>query len=632
MKLLLLWHFHQPPYIEPNTKIPILPFVRLHVVSGYTQMLEILKKHPSVNICINITPVLLEQVLFLCDGKEDFWMNISEKHPKELSEAEQQFVVKNFFSIHYDNIIKKNSRYAQLFHKRELQLSFSTAELMDIQTLFNLAWISPLVRKNDPALAQLWNKGTNYSQDDKKYVLNKHRELLRNFVPLLKDTLKTCAVELTASPFYHEIIPLLKNCAGAEYALGTIRRGVDFVSEVVGTEIQGVWLPELATSNEALDLLKAAGIRWTITNEDTVLGSRGKGKRGLSGYSADVHTIYERGGLKIYPRDRILSDRISFNYAGMKAEDSVSDLMAHLMDLKVQGAPQVTIALDGENAWEHFHNYGIDFLQGLYSAFEKNCETVCPGRTVPEKKSEEISIAGAGSWINNSLSVWGGSQEDLQAWKIISEGLAAGIPPKFFERAFASDWYWWYGPEFFSFHKDIFDLLFRTYAANGFVSGGKTPPASVFKPIGPRRNGNGGRGGVINPVLDGKVTNFFEWLDAECVDLNVDPLLACEDLLPVKRAYFGKSSEFLFVRIDPRQGLLDASDFFVVIIEPAEKTISLSSLSKDDIANGMVLEARIPLSEICKVGTERISFVLRYRNVYFPMTAPVSFSLKELWL
>ena len=58
-------------------------------------------------------------------------------------------------------------------------------------------------------------------------------------------------------------------------------------------------------------------------------------------------------------RDREISDRIGFLYAGWKTEDALKDLHQRLNSIALQSpGGTVAIILDGENCWERYADNG----------------------------------------------------------------------------------------------------------------------------------------------------------------------------------------------------------------------------------------------------------------------------------
>src|SRR5207302_6312614 len=108
-------------------------------------------------------------------------------------------------------------RYAALYRLRDAARlrvrdalrRFGEAELRDLQVWFNLAWIHPLAVERDELLRGLRDRGRGFSEDDKADVLARQLELLAEVVPLHKQLSDGGQLELSTSPFYHPILPLL---------------------------------------------------------------------------------------------------------------------------------------------------------------------------------------------------------------------------------------------------------------------------------------------------------------------------------------------------------------------------------------------------------------------------------------
>ncbi len=59
----LLWHQHQPTYLDPIADQLTSPWVRKHATKDYYDMASILEAYPNVHLSINITPVMLNQMI-----------------------------------------------------------------------------------------------------------------------------------------------------------------------------------------------------------------------------------------------------------------------------------------------------------------------------------------------------------------------------------------------------------------------------------------------------------------------------------------------------------------------------------------------------------------------------------------
>lgn len=107
-----LWHMHQPYYVNPATQTAMMPWVRLHCVKGYLDMISVIEDFPGVRVNFNLTPVLLLQIRELTEGRiSDLWLDWSRRPAAELEEPEKFAILENFFKIHWDNLVKPFPRY-----------------------------------------------------------------------------------------------------------------------------------------------------------------------------------------------------------------------------------------------------------------------------------------------------------------------------------------------------------------------------------------------------------------------------------------------------------------------------------------------------------------------------------------
>jgi alpha-amylase/alpha-mannosidase (GH57 family) len=185
----------------------------------------------------------------------------------------------------------------------------------------------------------------------------------------------------------------------------------------------------------------------------------------------------KEGEVAVVFRDRNLSDLIGFNYSTMKETDAVNDFMNHLENIEkaFKGKDTlVTIAMDGENAWEYFRNDGHDFLELFYERLSDSdfIKTVTINeylRSNPPKN--EIKRLSAGSWIYGEFGKWIGNPSKVKRWEWLADARKnlEKSPNPTDELALkqmyileGSDWFWWAGED----PDGSFDRLFRLHLSN----------------------------------------------------------------------------------------------------------------------------------------------------------------------
>ncbi len=279
---------HQPYYKDPATDIYRLPWVRLHGTKDYLDMLEILKDFPAIKQNFNLVPSLLEQLRDYTDNSaRDSFLDATRKRASDLSLDDKLFVLENFFLANWENMIKPFPRYYELLLKRgthfiradliRMVKYFSEADFLDLQVLFNLCWIDPFFRENDPFLKTLVEKERNYTEDEKSVLIEKQMEILKRIIPAYREMAATGQVELSLSPFYHPITPLLcdtdiarvampgvnlprRRFACPEDAQKQIELGIAYFEKVFHYRPAGMWPSEGSVSEEVLRIMSSFGI------------------------------------------------------------------------------------------------------------------------------------------------------------------------------------------------------------------------------------------------------------------------------------------------------------------------------------------------------------------------------------
>jgi len=476
-----------------------LPWVRLHGVKDYLDMVQILEKFPKIKQTFNVVPSLFEQVEDYNNGLvKDKFSELTKKPAPELTKSDKEFLLQNFFSINRERVIATFARYYELYLKKQRGQEFSTQDYLDLQLYFNLAWIDPSFRKNIPELKKICAKERFFNEEDKHIVLDKQLLILKEIIPAYRLFKQNNQIEISVTPYYHPILPLLCNTNIAKEAnkktilpkkefsypldaKAQIDSAVEFYKQRFAGDPEGMWPSEEAVSEHILPFIIESGIKWIVTDEAILFKSLKMKKR-------DTRLLYQphllkrkKGELNIVFRDRNLSDLIGFNYHGMKETDAVNNFMGHLENIEKAFKNKdilVTIAMDGENAWEFFRNDGHDFLEMLYQRISESdfvkTTTISEYLKLNPAKNE-IKRLSAGSWIYGEFGKWIGNPSKVKYWEWLADARKA------FEQANqknetpldklalkqmyileGSDWFWWAGED----PDGSFDCLFKLHLIN----------------------------------------------------------------------------------------------------------------------------------------------------------------------
>lgn len=514
--LAFIYHMHQPYYKNLLSEEASMPWVRLHGIKDYLDMVLILDKYPQIRQTFNMVPSLMEQVDDYASGKvKDKFLSLSYKPAAELTAEEKNFILHNFFMINKEKVIAYSPRYYDLYFKKEQKAEYTTQDYLDLQIWFNLAWTDPYFRESVPELKNIVRKARFYSEEDKRVVLAKQIEVLKEIIPAYKRFMDKGQIEVTVSPYYHPILPLLYNTNIAKEAYNRaalprinfsyppdarkqIDDAVSFYERRLGVRPCGMWPSEEAVSKHILPLIKGAGINWIVTDEAILFKSIKRKFRDTKLIYKPHRIDLEEGALHIVFRDRNLSDLIGFEYHHWDAAAAVNDFMNHMKNIADAFKDQdilVTIAMDGENAWEYYVNDGHDFLNILYARLSEAkylLTTTVSEYLKDHESSADIKRLGAGSWIYGNFGKWIGSPYKNKAWECLA--LARKELQPFLDSAASqekknlavkqmqicegSDWFWWYGD-----NHDGFDCLFREHLSNFYVIIGQEAPDYLKEPL-----------------------------------------------------------------------------------------------------------------------------------------------------
>jgi alpha-amylase/alpha-mannosidase (GH57 family) len=586
---------HQPFYKDLISGQYHLPWTRLHALKDYYGMVKILDEFPQVRQTFNLVPSLVVQVDEYARGvAADPFLQAALKPAEDLTEAEQGLLLQNSFHADPQRMIYRYPRYGELYdaweasnhnaeHGRRL---FGKQSFRDLQVLSQVAWFDEEFQENDAETGELIAKGRNFSLADQALMGRKQREILGLVLPTYRRLAQSGQIEISTTPFYHPILPLLCDTEIAsishpgvplpsrfrypEDAKRQLELAHEYFTPLFGKAPRGLWPSEGSVSDAAFAIAADAGFTWAATDSGVL-------DRTL-GHVPSLDNLYKpylwrQNGrsLRVIFRDHYLSDLIGFVYMRLSAAEAADDFLTRIRQ-NCQGIlaggrdALVPIILDGENAWEYYDRHGRPFLRELYRRIQSDSQmqavTVSEGLELIQAQPTDHIFPG--SWINANFDIWIGAEEDNKAWEYLLKARqtydkATDVSEDMRSLAYqelliaeGSDWNWWYGPEHESAHRPEFDALYRNHLANVYRALKLPPPEELSRPILKKVAAEFREDPVshIHPTIDGTVTSYFEWMGAGVYRQDGRSGSMHGTKSPVREAHYGTDGTRLYLRID----------------------------------------------------------------------------------
>ena len=621
LSIAFIWHMHQPVYKSEPEGIYLMPWVRLRAVKDYLDMLVIMDKFPKLKLTFNLVPMLISSIYdYGYNNAHDIISRLTITPVEELSDDEKEFILNHFFDVNYQNMVLPNAEYKKLYDKRfensECSINdFSLQEYSDIMAWFNLVWFDPIWRET-PEIKELFNKKNGeFTLLDREKIIDLQRDLIKKIIPAYKKYQEEGKIEISTSPYFHPILPILLDMNDAKKANPNanypdlksdfsadaklnIELALDTFENIFGKRPVGIWPSEQCVSEKTLQLFIEQGAKWTISDEGVLEQTLKKEfVRDFRGYLEDPYDIchsyrYKHNGEKIgiLFRDAVIPNLIGFEYPHHDPVKAANDLYDRIKtrQRKLQSSPDkmhiLAIAMDGENCWENYRNDGHEFLETLYNLIleDSDLETVrvCDYIENVDKLDWtgtpfELTEIKSGSWINRDFLLWIGEPTKNLAWTYMDNARCELIEyqkkyPNDENLEFAwqellisqsSDWYWWYGEPNDSGQDDIFDHLFREHLKNIYKAINKPIPSYLDTPLNEfvEVRSRFPKAPFENFHLNGK-DPYEKWEKGGCIDIPAPPTMQEKRLL--NRILFGYDSENLYLRFDINKFVLDKDNGF----------------------------------------------------------------------
>jgi alpha-amylase/alpha-mannosidase (GH57 family) len=550
-----LWHLHQPAYRTADG-VSHAPWAILHAGGAYTTLTRAIESTSASGHIVNIVPTLLEQLAAYADETvTDPVLEAVLTPATELSETQIETLVAWGFHVNprqlarYPKLGELARRRPPVGTKNGLTRRYGPGDLRDLQVLFVLAHAGEQAW-NDSRLAPLYERGEGFGAEDHRQMAAWLRIQPAELIDAWRRLAALPGVEIATSPYAHPIMPLLIDTtivtgswaphqaprvpdfrypgdAGLQLA-----KGRAYMSEL-GFDTVGCWPPEGSVSAETVAIYGEAGVRWLVTDEGILERSLGRPLRDGDHTADDLYRPWRLDGMVpiLFFRDRRLSDAIGFEYGRWDDEGKAAESLVGRIEGLAKSLPaeaSIVIALDGENPWLHYPEGGGRFLRELVSRLSDGAPHAVPATLASASDSSHpktLERIHPGSWINSTFATWIGHPEKTRAWEILATVRSAmnheaDGPPASLLLAEGSDWFWWLGDDNPTELAPLYDRIFRLHLVDACAAAGVESPVDLEQPL--KTLTRTLRVPVSThrpaPVIDGRVTSYFEWSMAAWVE------------------------------------------------------------------------------------------------------------------
>lgn len=254
----IIWHQHQPLYLDPGSDQLQGPWVRSHGTKDYYDTVSMLLKYPDVHFTVNLTSSLLFQLeeyyvrrLKPCidlrknrvdakkyfatyGGRTDPWIDLALKPTRDFDARDLQFLLTNNWNAFgvSEVVIGRFPEYRALrdkFKRAGVQ-GLTEQDRREIKFWFYLAYFDPdflggkmklasgatidltdLITKNDDGTYKL---ATTVTEDGCNRIVAETYKVLEAIIPIHRKLMYRPStgkgqIEIITTPYYHPILPLV---------------------------------------------------------------------------------------------------------------------------------------------------------------------------------------------------------------------------------------------------------------------------------------------------------------------------------------------------------------------------------------------------------------------------------------
>jgi alpha-amylase/alpha-mannosidase (GH57 family) len=651
----ILWHFHQPLYIDLFSDTLNTSIITFRTLYNYYPMAMYLEHFPQVKVTCNLTATLLQQIDGISKNK------IKDNFQAILTNQIEKEQIKFFWNEIPSQIKSKYNIPNRLYQKLD-DPTIKEKELSDLKVWLHLFCFHPFYVNNNKDISSLFYKGIGFNENDINLIIENEKNIFISVIEKYKNLQKKGQIEISTTPFYHPILPLVYNIKCAKQtetslpipdidysypddAKIQVQKSINFYQNLFKKDVKGMWPAEGSVSSEILDIFTDSGLKWIAT--DNYLLSKITGIKGKE----EFKNIYLwKNKIGIFFRDREFSDLIGFNYQKWDEKKAAEDFINKIANFYKNSNIVLPIILDGENPWEWYTEEGQTFLPEFYKGLTSNSQIKT--LTFSESLSLDIpknnlSFFIPGTWMGHNFDNWIGQKDANKGWEILSEARKTWKeienenikynqnPYELLLFAESSDFFWWMSlpadisvkRKFYSLFIDSINKFYQLIGREKDIDikdllGNNTEELSFPDPT-----------GYINPVIDGQITDFFEWQGSS--EISPDKLwLTFQPVnLPLKKIFYGYNQSYFFLRIDfiSFKGMLKI-EFKKEPPVIYEIHLTNEKYSFSEYAFDKIFELKVPLEKIKDEKTIffRINLFSENQQTFqFPPSGYFSFKIED---
>jgi alpha-amylase/alpha-mannosidase (GH57 family) len=386
----IIWHQHQPLYLDPAKDQLQAPWVRTHGTKDYYDMAALVGKYPKIHCTVNLTSSLLYQLdeyyvnrlkpfvnlkknridskrfLEMYSGRTDPWIDLALKPTAEFTGDDLAILLRNPWNAFGISgvMIDRFPEYKALKEKylQTGSAGLSQQERREIKFWFYLAYFDPdffeqrvtlangltvdvrdLIKKQKDGTYAL--KKTITEQDCNRIIAETYK-ILSAIIPIHKQLMyhqetHKGQIEIITTPFYHPILPLIydsdleKICQPNDPVPPRFHYPQDAdaqVEKAVAYYTQQFGVPPSGMwpgeGSVANDILSIFSKHHInwIATDEKIL-ARSKPSAQPKYYPYVLKSDTKSDGVVVVFRDTELSDKIGFTYQNFHGEDAANDFM-----------------------------------------------------------------------------------------------------------------------------------------------------------------------------------------------------------------------------------------------------------------------------------------------------------------